>query len=148
MATTAVHVYLGTFQVDTTGSGSWQDLLQLTKFKPPQMKIGDAKTTYLTQANPFHTYIPGWGEPGAVTWSGNMITATYSTLFTYFTTRLVKNFRVRYNDGSSSTSGSVLSFTGYINELGDDELSRDQEAPVMTAGSVKVSGLPTYSSAT
>lgn len=154
MASTPVHVYLGTLQVDTTGGGAWADVGQCTKFKPPQMKVGAAKTTYLQQSTRWHTYIPGWVEPGSVTFTMNMRTADFNLLFVTYLQNTdsagssVRNWRIRYNDGSGATTGSVLSFSGYVEEMGDDELSRDQDLPVMTSGSIKVSGKPTYTQAT
>lgn len=142
--------YLGTLQVDTTGSGAWADIGQVQKFKPPQMKVGDSQNTYLQQSAPWRTYQPGWGEPGEATFTIMMRQSDYNTLFGYFTNRTSKNFRIRYNDGSTPSSGSVLTFgsAAYINELGDDEVSRDSELPIMTSGKIKVSGLPTYAPAT
>ena|ERR1700736_931649 len=152
--------YLGTLQLNTgtVGSPVWADIGQAIKFAPPKMKVGDSKNSYLQQANPWHTYQPGWGEPGVITFEINMRQSDFNTLFnTYFSVRKQAQFRIRYNDGTTSTSGSVLLLSSgaagvgdqcYINELGDGEVSRDTENPIMTSGSIKVSGLPTYTAAT
>jgi hypothetical protein len=145
------HPYLGTVFVDTSSNygQSYSQIGNITKFAPLKMKRGKSNTTYLGSTGEAKTLKPGWIDPDTLKVTVIMQGSVFTTLYTYFSTDSdVRYYKIRYNDGTSSTSGSNLIFLAMISELGDDELSRDSDEPIMTEITLSASALPGFTAAT
>lgn len=142
MATTATHPYLGTLQFNTTGS-TYVDLGQLVDFTPPKVVWGKSDTSHLASTDATRTSTPGWADPGEIPFTINMLTADYNTLLTRAKTRVVSVYRVRFNDGTTPTTGTVIGFSAWISELGVATLSKDDDNPLRLEGKLIVSGVHT-----
>ncbi len=135
----ATHSYLGILQVDASGSGAWGDVGQCIKITPPKIKVTASKTTHLASTQATDTFIPGFITPGEVQVELNMTSAMIVQMLSYI--RVMKNWRVRYNDGTTPTSGSVWTFAGFWTEFGDEVPENDRITTTMT---VTVSGPETF----
>ncbi len=147
----ALHKFLATLFVDSTGSGNYVAIGKIKKFDPPKMKRGSSKTTDLSSANMAHTFLASWIDAGEVSGMFYFLAADFNTMLGYFTalpTAATRNWRIRYNDGTTSTSGSQLNFTGHVTDLGDDPLEEGNDDPIVSECKIKISGLPTFAVAT
>jgi hypothetical protein len=98
------------------------------------------------------TNAPGWRVPGEVPFSIHFDDTNYKTLHDLYMSDVeaeqTQPYRVRYNNGTSATTGTKIAFTAWIKELGNAEASRDEENPIATEGILHVSGVHTITQAT
>lgn len=139
----AVSPYLGTLQYDS-GGAVYLDIGELVEFDPPLRTRAPIKNSHLASASQTHTYQSGFIEPGEIPFKIHFKKADYNTLDGHFKGGLNRNYRVRYNDGSTATNGSNLIFEAFVMELGDEKVSRDSDNPLATTGKLKGSGVATY----
>ncbi len=140
MATTT---YLGTLQYDS-GGGVYVDVGQIVDFTSHVAEVTDVKTSHLASTSATHEYLPGFIEPGTVSFTLNFVKTDYTTLHGHLLARQTRNYKIRLNDGSTASNGSNTVFLGYVKSLGKGQLSTDATAPIQATGSLKVSGVPTY----
>jgi hypothetical protein len=140
MATTT---YLGTLQYDS-GGGTYADIGELSQFTPNVQEVTDVKTSHLASTNATHEYLPGFIEPGMCEFVINFTKASYNTLHGHLTGRSTRSYKVRVNDGSTSTNGSNSTFTGYVKRLGKMEFTTDATNPVRATGTIKVASSVTF----
>lgn len=139
--------YLGTLQYDSGGS-VYVDIGELVEFTPQKRSAQDVKDSHLASPGATHTYQPGFLEPGEISFRINFKKTDYATLDSHYKGRAKRNYRVRYNDGTTATTGSNMVGEGYVKELGDEQLSRDSDNPIQTIGVIKASGVWTFTQAT
>jgi len=135
----ATTTYLGTLQYDS-GSSVYVDVGELVEFDPPLRTITPVQNSHLASPSATHTAQAGFIKPGEVPFKINFKKADYNTLNSHFTGRANRNYRVRYNDGSTATNGSNLVFEAFVSELGDEKLSTDATNPIQTMGKLFCSG--------
>jgi hypothetical protein len=144
----AIHPYLATLLSSTTFAGSYAALGSLTKIEPPKGKVGDMNYSDLSVPNATHVFAPGWITSGELGATINFDKTNTGAIYGYYSARTVLFFKLRYNDGTGPTTGSVWAFTGYFNECGEESFSKDEDNPLQTSFKIKISGLPTFTAAT
>lgn len=137
-----IHKYLATLLVDAAGDGTYVSVGSIKSIKPPKGKWGKSNTSHLASSGKAKTSMSGWFECDSVEGKILYDSTKTSTLFGYG--GVTKNWKIRYNDGSGSTTGSVWAFSGYINEIGDEEISEGDEDPIMTGFKIEISGGITF----
>ena len=143
--------YLATIFVDTSNNdaGTYAAAGNVIKLTPPKMKRGKSKTSNLSSANRAHTYLPGWIDGDVVKFVIEFTKTDFNTLFGYFTTDVAtRKWKIRYNDGTTGTSGSTVICSAIITEMGDEPFDRETEDEIQTELTLCLSGLPVFAQAT
>lgn len=126
---------IGTPNVDT-------EIAELLTCEPPEGELGDIKTSHLQTPDQEHTYRPGWGEPGEVAFSAKFSAETYELLVGKRDARTTETWVIKFPDDAGDP-GSEIQFSGYVKKV-KAVLDGENDEDMVIEGTIKVSGLPTF----
>jgi hypothetical protein len=116
---------------------------------PPKMKRGVSKTSGLGNINHAHTKKPNWIDSGQMKFAIKFKAGDFQLLYGYFTgDNDARWWKLRYNDGSSPTSGSTEESLGFIVGMGDKQFDADTEDPIETEVTLELSDIILFNPAT
>jgi hypothetical protein len=143
--------FLATLLVDT--SANWTKSYAavggiIVMLDPPKMKRGVSKTSGLGNVNHAHTKKPNWIDSGQMKFAIKFKASDFALLYGYFTGDAdARYFKLRYNDGSSPTSGSTEEMLAFIVGMGDKQFDSDTEDPIETEVTLEISDIIAFGQA-
>ena len=143
MTTSAFWAYGSKLQLgDGAVSEAFTDIAELLELTPPSESRDDIDVSNHQSASSTKEFIPGWRDPGEVTFKANWL-PTNSTQNSTTGLRSIYNDNVNHN-WKIILPGSILtiSFAGHLSAL-ETELPLDGQGQL--SGTIKVSGAITYS---
>jgi len=141
--TSAIWAYGSQLQLgDGAVSEAFTAIAEITELTPPSETRDDIEVSNMSSANGTREFIPGWRDPGEVTFKANWL-PTNTTHDSTTGLRAVYNDNLNHN-WKIILPGSVLtiSFAGHLSAL-ETDLPLEEQAQI--SGTIKVSGAITYS---
>ena len=123
-----------------SGAGSYSTVSNATKIGFPAPEIDEIEVTNHDSVGGYREFLPGLKDGGTVDFEGIVSSdAVVTGLQNAFDATVVYNWKI------TTRSGAVWTFDGYMASFGEGEAEIDSARTY--AGSIRVSGKPTFAAA-
>jgi hypothetical protein len=142
-ATSAVHTYTTTLEVNDNGDGStFVAIAEVREIKGPERLVGVVKATNLNSPNATLEKLPGMIDPGKLTATLAFTKAQYNTLLGYI--RVVKLWRISWPLAGAETTPSRVKGNGFIVKLGNTFADAEQNEVALCELEIELTGPLTF----
>ena len=138
-ASTGVHVFSTTLQVDWTGGVSYGSIAEVFRISGPNIKVSTTMLTNLNSPSAAREKTPGFIDGGectfSITWTKAVINQAVGAL------RKKLNWKLIFPLVGAEVTASNWTFTGHLTALGNDVPEDDRIVCPLT---VDITGLPVF----
>lgn len=133
-----------TLSYSTTSGGTYTVLAAVKSITPPSPKRAEADATALDSPNMTREKMPSWANSGDCSFTAYFGKTQFAALLGFFTAATLLYWKVTFPMVGAEAAGSVFPFSGYVTEVGFDQISTDDQGIVMCPFKIAVTGLPTF----